>query len=76
MRTRGSTYRVITRLFTLGLLALTAMAQNPPTTGDPYTPRGNPKSPDGKYEWVVRTTNPLRYELISVFDGKALEIIL
>jgi hypothetical protein len=59
----------------LGLLAVTAMAQNPPATGDPYTSRGNPKSPDGKYEWVVRTTNPLRYELISVLDGKALTTV-
>jgi hypothetical protein len=75
MRTRGSIYRVIARLLMLGLLAVTAMAQNPPATGDPYTSRGNPKSPDGKYEWVVRTTNPLRYELISVLDGKALTTV-
>ena len=59
----------------LGLIAATAMAQNPPATGDPYASRGNPKSPDGKYEWVVRTTNPLRYELMSVLDGKVLATI-
>jgi hypothetical protein len=75
MRTRGSIYRVIARLLMLGLLAVTAMAQNPPATGDPYTSRGNPKSPDGKYEWVVRTTSPLRYELMSVFDGKVLATV-
>jgi len=75
MRTKRSIYRVIARPFMLGLLAATAMAQNPPATGDPYASRGNPKSPDGKYEWVVRTTNPLRYELLSVLDEKVLATI-
>src|ERR1700722_3788082 len=75
MRTKGSIYHVIARPFILALLAVTAMAQNPPATGDPYTSRGNPKSPDGKYEWVVRTTSPLRYELMSVFDGKVLATV-
>jgi hypothetical protein len=54
----------------LTLSAGLATAQNPPMTGDPYAPRGNPKSPDGKYEWIVQTTNPIRYELVSVADGK------
>jgi hypothetical protein len=54
----------------LCLLAALATAQNPPMTGNPYAPRGNPKSPDGKYEWIVQTTNPIRYELVSVADGK------
>jgi len=39
-------------------------------TGDPYALRGNPKSPDGKYEWIVQTTNPIRYELVNVLEGK------
>jgi hypothetical protein len=39
-------------------------------TGDPYRPRGNPKSPDGKFEWSIRTTCPIRYELVNVPDGK------
>jgi len=51
------------------LLTSGATAQNPPMTGDPYISRGNPKSPDGKYEWTVRT-NPIRYELDHVTDGK------
>ena len=75
MRSKRSIYGVIARPFMLGLIAVTAMAQNPPATGDPYTSRGNPKSPDGKYEWVVRTTNPLRYELRSVLDGKVLATV-
>lgn len=53
------------------LLTAFAMAQNPPTTGDPYVARGNPKSPDGKYEWTVRTTGPIRYELVNLSDGKS-----
>ena len=75
MRTRGSINRFFTRPLMLGLLAVTAIAQNPPTTGDPYASRGNPKSPNGKYEWVVRTTNPLRYELMNVPDGKVLATV-
>ena len=75
MRMKGPIYRVIARAFMLGLLAVTAIAQNPPATGDPYTSRGNPKSPDGKYEWVIRTTSPLRYELLSVLDGKVLATV-
>ena len=54
----------------LSLLTATATAQNPPTTGDPYASRGNPKSPDGKYEWIVQTTNPIRYALVYAPDGK------
>ena len=60
----------ITRMLILSLLAVSVAAQNPPDRGDPYVLRGNPKSPDGKYEWVVRTNNPIRYELINVRDGK------
>jgi hypothetical protein len=57
-------------LLMLSLLTATATAQNPPTTGDPYASRGNPKSPDGKYEWIVQTTNPIRYALVYAPDGK------
>ncbi len=54
----------------LALSAGLATAQNPPKIGNPYAARGNPKCPDGKYEWIVQTTNPIRYELVSVADGK------
>jgi hypothetical protein len=59
-------------ILVLCLPAALAAEQNPSVTGDPYAPRGNPKSPDGKYEWVVRTTNPIHYELVNVGDGKDL----
>ena len=62
--------RNIARMLITSLLAVSAAAQNPPDRGDPYVLRGNPKSPDGKYEWAVRTNNPIRYELINVPDGK------
>jgi hypothetical protein len=52
------------------LLLATALAQNPPATGNPYAARGNPKSPGGKYEWTVRTTNPIRYELVDLSDER------
>jgi hypothetical protein len=57
-------------ILTLDLCMGAAMAQNPPMTGDPYASRGNSKSPDGKYEWIVRATNPIRYELVNLPNGK------
>jgi hypothetical protein len=57
------------------LLAVSASAQNPPKTGDPYVSRGNPKSPNGKYEWAVRTNNPIRYELIETSRGTTLATV-
>src|ERR1700730_6118202 len=60
----------IARMLIPCLLAASAAAQNPPETGDPYVLRGNPKSPNGKYEWAVRTTKPIRYELVDVPEGK------
>src|ERR1700693_3654434 len=63
---------VTARMLTLHLLTATLTAQNPPMTGDPYASRGNPKSPDGKYEWIVQTANPIRYILMNVPEGKEL----
>jgi hypothetical protein len=54
----------------LFLMTVPASAQNPPDSGDPYALRGDPRSPDGKYEWTVQKTNPIRYQLISIPDGK------
>jgi hypothetical protein len=54
----------------LSLLMAGAIAQNPPTTGDPYASRGKPESPDGKYQWIVQTTNPIRYALVYAPDEK------
>ena len=55
----------------LALFLLTStFAQNPPDSGNPYTPRGEPKSPDGKLAWVVRTDAPIRYELIELITRK------
>jgi hypothetical protein len=67
--------RIRTLILFLSLSAGLATAQNPPTTGDPYAQRGNQKSPDGKFEWVVRTTNPIRYELVNETDGKELATV-
>jgi len=59
-------------ILTLSLLTIAAIGQNPPPTADPYAPRGNPKSPDGGYQWMVRTSNPIGYELLDLHNGKAL----
>src|SRR6478609_8798611 len=61
-----------TVILTLSLLTIAATAQNPLRTAGPYGPRGNPKSPDGSYQWMVRTSNPVRYELLNLQNGKAL----
>jgi hypothetical protein len=65
----------ITRMFLLCLLAVSAVAQNPPEVGNPYASRGDPISPNGKYEWVVRTAYPIRYELIDRSSGKTIVIV-
>ena len=54
----------IATILTIVLLVISAKAQNPPETDDPDASRGNPKSPDGAYEWVVRADTSIRYELI------------
>jgi hypothetical protein len=46
------------------------LAQNPPEAGDPYRPRGEPRSPDRKYEWIVKTDVPLGYELVQLTAKK------
>ena len=50
-------------------------AQNPPLTGDPYTPRGRARSPDGRYEWRIRTVPTIRYELIHIATGNAIATV-
>lgn len=47
-------------MFVLG----NAFGQTPPKTGDPYVPRGQPSSPDGKYTIVVKTSPKIGYDLI------------
>ncbi len=59
----------------LYLLTSGSMAQNPPMRGDPFLPRGNPKSPNGKFEWIVKTNNPLRYALINLPGGETLATV-
>jgi hypothetical protein len=59
-------------MFTLCLWMAATTAQNPPMTGDPYASRGNPKSPDGKYEWAIQASNPIRYQLVNLPAGKTI----
>jgi hypothetical protein len=62
----------VTKMLAFYLSTAVVTAQNPPTVGDPYAARGNPKSPDGKYAWIVRTTSPLGYDLLNVATGQKL----
>jgi hypothetical protein len=62
----------VTKMLAFYLAIAVGTAQNPPTIGDPYAARGNPKSPDGKYAWIVRTTSPVGYDLLNVATGQKL----
>ncbi len=64
-----------TVLLTFSLLTISAIAQNPPKRADPYVPRGNPKSPEGSYQWAVKTSNPIGYELLGPDNRKVLVTI-
>ncbi len=57
---------ILIQTIIIPLIASTLFGQNPPLTGNPYAPRGKSKSPDGVYEWVVRTDPAIRYELIHI----------
>jgi hypothetical protein len=72
MGSKSSVICLVTKILAFYLLTAVVTAQNPPTIGDPYPARGNPKSPDGKYEWIVRTTSPVGYDLLNVATGKKL----
>ena len=67
--------RLVPQIIILWLLAVSSGAQNPPEKGDPYVLRGHPISPNGRYEWCVRTNYPIRYELIETSDGKMLATV-
>jgi hypothetical protein len=66
---------IIVQIIVLHFVAAAAFGQNPPLTGDPYAPRGKSKSPDGNYEWVVRTNPTIRYELIDIGTKNAIATI-
>jgi hypothetical protein len=57
---------IVVQTIALPLIVAALFGQNPPLTGDPYAPRGKSKSPNGIYEWVVKTNPTIRYELINV----------
>jgi len=60
-----------TLLFVLGCV----FGQNPPLIGDPYAARGRTKSPDRKYDWIVKEIPTIRYELINVATGDAIATV-
>ena len=63
--------RIIAFHFVAGCLG----AQNPPLTGDTYATRGRARSPDGLYEWRVRTTPTIRFALIHIPAGNAIATV-
>jgi hypothetical protein len=47
-------------------------AQNPPEAGNPYAPRGEARSRNGTYAWIVKASAPIRYELVDLASHKIL----
>jgi hypothetical protein len=56
-------------------VATFSLAQNPPLTVHPYATRGNAKSPDGKYEWIVKSSPTIQYELIDTATKNAIATV-
>jgi hypothetical protein len=59
-------------LLVILITAETVIGQNPPLAGDPYASRGNPRSPDGKYVWVIKNSPLIEYILEQNSSGKVL----
>jgi hypothetical protein len=59
--------------FLLALIAAgTLFGQNPPLTGNPYASRGNARSPDGKYVWLIKNSPSIAYVLEQNSSSKVL----
>jgi hypothetical protein len=67
--------KIILQTTPLLLVASFLFGQDTPLTGDPYAARGRTKSPDGKYDWIVREIPTIRYELINVDTGDAIATV-
>jgi hypothetical protein len=61
--------KIILQTLTLLFVVSCLFGQDPSSTGDPYAERGRTKSPDGKYDWIVKETPTIRYELVNVNTG-------
>src|SRR6266481_3057194 len=55
--------KIILQATTLLFVVGCVFGQNPPLIGDPYAARGRTKSPDRKYDWIVKEIPTIRYEL-------------
>jgi hypothetical protein len=66
---------ILVQTIALHCAAAAVFGQNPPLTGDPYASRGKSKSPDGNYEWIVKTDPTIRYELIKITSGNAIATV-
>src|SRR5690348_15560710 len=65
--------KTLLHAFLLALIAAgTLFGQNPPLTGDPYASRGNPRSPDGKYVWLIKNSPSIAYVLEQNSSSKVL----
>jgi hypothetical protein len=65
--------KALLRAFLLALIAAgPVFGQNPPLTGDPYASRGKPRSPDGKYVWLIKNSPSIAYVLEQSSPSKVL----
>jgi hypothetical protein len=65
-KSRIAMKNIVIQTFALHLVAAALFGQNPALTGNPYAPRGKSMSPNGIYEWIVKTNPTIRYELINM----------
>jgi hypothetical protein len=64
---------VITMLLGLATIYGQERTVNPPySSSNLHAPRGNPESPDGRFEWRVKTSDPVAYQLVQKSDQKLL----
>jgi hypothetical protein len=55
----------------LALIAFGAIAQD----RDPFAPKGERKSPDGRYEWIIRPGNPIQFQLLDKRGNQVLATV-
>jgi hypothetical protein len=66
---------IVTQTIALHFVAAAVFGQNLALTGEPFAPRGKSKSPDGNYEWIVKTLPAVRYELINLGTKNAIATV-
>jgi hypothetical protein len=68
-------YLTILLLMLIGLVHARERKTTNPFTENPYAPRGNSRSPNGEYQWIVQTKEPVSYQLIRTTTHQILILV-